>query len=137
MNFFAYGSLINQTVWKSVVKNNYKSIQGFLTGYSRKYLKGEEYPGIIKNEENSSIEGLIYFQVNEEDMYRLDLFEGEYYKREIVLVQDVNKSSYKCFTYLLKKEYQYLLTEKTWTYEEFQKTGLSVFLEKYKGWNDI
>ncbi|MCB1193691.1 MAG: gamma-glutamylcyclotransferase [Leptospiraceae bacterium] len=129
MNFFAYGTLMNPKVWENVVRNRYKYEKAFLKGFSRKYLKGEEYPGII-TDKNSIIEGLLYYELTHKDEKKLDLFEGEYYQRCNAEVLTMDDRVVSCYVYFLKPEHLNLLSDTNWTYNQFVKKGLETFMDK-------
>ena len=87
-SIFTYGTLMNPTVMKNVVKAEYKSVKALLRGYIRKKVKGQVYPGITECA-NSVIEGVLWLDVKEEGVQKLDYFEseGKMYLRKKVSVE--------------------------------------------------
>ena len=59
---------------KNVVKAEYRSVKALLRGYIRKKVKGQVYPGITEYAD-SVIEGVLWLNVTEEGVKRLDYFE--------------------------------------------------------------
>ena len=65
-----------------------------LAGYSRHKVRGCDYPAIIPSptspsnlEESSSVRGTLVTGLSARNVYRLDVFEGDEYKRQRVSVQ--------------------------------------------------
>ena len=134
-NIFTYGSLMFQPVWSKVVKGEYGSMTGKIYGVQRKCVRGETYPCLIGADNDQSVEGTVYFQVSREDAGRLDLFEGEYYRRcrkKCVLADgrliDVE-------TYLFRKEFYHLADDKDWDVKWFESEGIYYFINYYKGFS--
>jgi len=133
MNLFVYGTLISDTVWKTIVRGAYAFALAKLPGYARKKIQGEVYPAMFPHP-GSIVEGRVYFDLSEEDLRRLDFFEGEQYERTEVVVECVSDSSaINCCAYLFKPRYHDLLLSEDWSFEEFLQKGLNVFLSSYKG----
>ena len=74
-HLFTYGSLMFEDVWNRLVKGNYLSQKATLRGYARRSVKGDEYPVIFQADE--LVEGVVYYDISEEDRIILDIFEGE------------------------------------------------------------
>lgn len=82
---FTYGSLMFAPVWQRVVRGNYRSSTAILGNHARHAVPGVGYPGVIARD-GVSVEGVLYFDVAEEDLARLDAFEGSEYRRDAVTV---------------------------------------------------
>lgn len=50
-----------------------------LKGYTRFSLIGRDYPGVLKHDENSTVDGLLFFPQNKSQRKKLDNFEGDEY----------------------------------------------------------
>lgn len=135
MNIFTYGTLMSEEIWNNVVMENYKFDKTKLSGFSKKKLKDREYPGLIKSE-GSITDGVIYYDVAEEDVNRLDKFEGEEYERVKVIVEK-DSDAIEAFTYLYKNEFSENILRLEWSYDDFLKKGFESFRNKYKGWGKI
>jgi gamma-glutamylcyclotransferase (GGCT)/AIG2-like uncharacterized protein YtfP len=135
INVFAYGTLMSEEVWLKVVKTKHKSKAGTLAGFERKKLTGKTYSGMIKKD-NTKTEGIIYFDISGEELKTLDSFEGEEYERQKINIFSGDKTI-ECFTYIYKDEYKKNLLSDEWSFEDFLKNGLNVFLSNYKGWNSL
>lgn len=82
---FTYGSLMFDAVWSRVVQGRYRSIEGSVAEHARFAIDGEDYPGMVPHG-NVQTTGLLYLDVDAVDLARLDAFEGDDYRREVVTV---------------------------------------------------
>jgi len=56
-----------------------------LRGYARYAVKGEGYPGVTRNESvDIFVEGTLVLNIKDEDLSRLDEFEGDEYERMVL-----------------------------------------------------
>lgn len=131
-HLFTYGSLMFEQVWDKLVKGNYLSQKATLNGYTRRSVKEDEYPVIFQGDEY--VEGVVYYDISDEDMQTLDAFEGEYYERkEVELV--VKGSMIQACVYVLKTDYFHIIDPKPWSEGVFATQGLPRFLANYKGFS--
>lgn len=103
-----------------------------LNGFFCSKLHGETYPGIYADVEHS-VEGVLYFDVSQSALARLDRFEGDYYQRNEITVLCSSQGKILATTYIIKPQYSNLLTGKLWNYEEFLQHGKKEFEAKYVG----
>ena len=134
MNIFTYGTLMSLNIWERVVIGKYISQHGKLQGYTCNKVKNEVYPGLIKSK-TSTVKGVIYCDVNRDDILRLDQFEGDEYKRIIVKVKDPGNKEFVCQTYLFKAEFNHKITDVPWSFNYFVNQDFDKFVNKYKGWH--
>lgn len=134
-NIFTYGSLMFSPVWERVVHGQYESQPAVLHGYQRLAVKYEEYPVAIPCQP-CSINGLLYLNVNNEDLSRLDEFEGDYYARTAVTLL-VHHKPMSGYVYVLKDQYKNIASSQPWDVIQFQKQGINAFLERYKGFMSV
>ena len=132
-NIFVYGSLMFEPVWNRVVTGSYTKIEGQLFGYARLGIKDEHYPGLI--ETPGTVDGVIWLDVNDTDIEKLDRFEGVYYRRNQVFVADSHDRCLDCETYVIANDYTYLLEDHPWDADQFREQHLQSFIEKYVGFN--
>lgn len=133
VNLFAYGSLMFPPVWNVLIKNHYQTQPASLRGYVRKKVLHDVYPVIVDADKNSIVDGMIYYSVEDTDMARLDLFEGEYYQRQNVCCQTDTGESVTAVTYVFKQQYQHLISAEDWNLHWFEAQGLQQFLADYEG----
>jgi gamma-glutamylcyclotransferase (GGCT)/AIG2-like uncharacterized protein YtfP len=132
MNIFAYGTLMIPEVMYAVTTREFRFKNAILRGYARFTVKGESYPGIIPVTD-AVTEGIIYFDVDELSLTRLNAFEGDLYQRTPVRVETEKDEILNAETYIIRPEYRGYLSSKKWNVKEFNQKHLEVFLEIYSG----
>jgi gamma-glutamylcyclotransferase (GGCT)/AIG2-like uncharacterized protein YtfP len=81
LHVFTYGSLMFPPIWQRIVLGSYRSARATVHGHVRRAVRGQTYPGMI-GQPGSSVCGLVYFDVDADDIARLDAFEGLEYRRD-------------------------------------------------------
>jgi len=132
MNIFAYGTLMIPAVMYAVTARHFRFNKVVLRGYARFTVKGESYPGIVPATA-AITEGIIYLNVDEASLERLDIFEGDLYQRTPVGVEAEGEKILNAETYVIKPEYRGFLSSKAWDAKEFAQKDLEAFLETYQG----
>ena len=132
MKIFAYGTLMIPEVMYAVTTREFRFKNAILRGYARFTVKGESYPGIIPVTD-AVTEGVIYFDVDELSLARLDAFEGNLYQRKPIRVETKEREIRDAETYVIKPEYRGCLSSKEWNVKEFNQKHLEAFLETYSG----
>lgn len=95
---FFYGTLMAPSVLKRVTDHDpasttspLRSRPAILHNHRRHRVKGADYPAVIPNPSQSnkdiSVRGTVVQGLTSEDLWRLDLFEGDEYERKQVRVQ--------------------------------------------------
>ena len=130
MNVFTYGSLMYERVWSRVVTGQYARQNGVVQGFRRLQVKNEHYPGLVKRK--GRVEGVVYFAVSAADMARLDRFEGELYRREVVEVTCGDGKRVPAAVYLIRDQFKNGLGGE-WSPAQFEQHGLAEFEAKYVG----
>jgi gamma-glutamylcyclotransferase (GGCT)/AIG2-like uncharacterized protein YtfP len=130
VNVFTYGSLMYDRVWSRVVTGQYARQNGVVKGFQRLQIKNESYPGLIKGK--GRVTGVVYLAVSAEDVTRLDRFEGELYRREMVEVICSDGRHVPAAFYLIKDQFKNLLAGE-WSQSQFELHGLAKFEAKYVG----
>ena len=82
---FTYGSLMFTEVWKPIVSRPLASVAAVLQDFAREGVRGQRYPG-IRREAGARTPGRLYLNVDDDELARLDAFEGDEYRRESVQV---------------------------------------------------
>ncbi len=130
-HLLTYGSLMFEDVWKKLVKGDYAFEKATLEGYARRCVQNEEYPVIFEAKE--SVEGVVYFNISEEDMALLDNFEGVFYERKSLEVIGKEAQRIAVEAYVLKACYAHIIDNRHWSEAHFKEEGIKLFLEEYKG----
>jgi gamma-glutamylcyclotransferase (GGCT)/AIG2-like uncharacterized protein YtfP len=137
MNLFVYGTLMLPEIWFKVTKEDSSHDKALLGGFFRSKLNGEVYPGIYKKN-GCSVDGVIYYDVSILAIKKLDLFEGERYRRIRVSVYvNVKNQSVPADTYELSTNFHHLITGEKWNLEEFIRSGNDHFKKNYFGFKII
>jgi gamma-glutamylcyclotransferase (GGCT)/AIG2-like uncharacterized protein YtfP len=132
MNIFAYGTLLIPDVMYAVTTREFRFKDAILRGYARFTVKGESYPGIIPVTD-AITQGIIYFDVDESSLERLDAFEGDLYRRTPILAEIKGGETFNAKAYVIKPQFSGYLSSKEWNVKEFTQKHLEAFLETYSG----
>lgn len=133
MNLFAYGTLMDSAIMYKVCGEQFQSYPACLSGYKRKKLSGEVYPGIIR-QANSMVEGQVYFDISAQALLYLDQFEGSFYQRQLVTAVFDDGASMEVDTYVLTDNCASMLSEEDWNLQEFLERDKPLFQDKYGGY---
>ena len=134
-NLFVYGALMYEEVWSRIVQGDFCKIKGQISGYRRLAVKNEEYPGLVVGD--GIVQGYIWLGLDEGNLARLDIFEGEYYERTPAIAVDKEGNSMDVNVYSFRKEFLGLLENNDWNVKEFEKYGLKKFISRYVGFDQI
>ena len=137
MNIFAYGTLMDTDIMRHVSGVSGAGKKGVVTGYSRYRVRGEQYPGIV-SDGNGRVEGILYCGITDNELARLDIFEGDMYRREQVEVQLAEEGAIeKAMAYVIRPEHAHRLTGEPWDFANFLEQGKRLFEEHYCGFGEL
>lgn len=129
---FTYGSLMFESVWTPLVARPRAHMRARLPGYRRERVTGAPYPGICADASGSTA-GRVYFGLDDEDLSRLDRFEGDRYRRIAVevLIDGVPDAPVRLMaqTYLLIDPSE--LSGEPWDPETFSRDSAQGFFEAH------
>ncbi|HCL27784.1 MAG TPA: gamma-glutamylcyclotransferase [Candidatus Latescibacteria bacterium] len=131
VHVFAYGSLMIPRVMDRVAGRLFVQEPAQLQGYARYALRGETYPGLVE-EEGVATDGVLWRDIGDDDLQRLDTFEGEWYERRTVWVV-VGADQVQAETYVLIRTQQHRVSRRSWSRNRFESRYLQNFLANYKG----
>ncbi len=134
MDFFAYGSLTFAEVIAAVTGEKHSGTEATLSGFARYRVSGATYPGLIRSV-GDSVDGILYADVDSVSFDCLDKFEGKYYKRQSVDVVTEQNSKRSAETYIIRREFEHLLSQEPWDSVHFRQNHLNAFLSSYQGFN--
>lgn len=127
-HLFTYGSLMFEPVWQRVTKGQYTSGIETIEGFVRRGVQGEEYPAVIRSQDPKAVlSGRVYRNIQDDDLKRLDAFEGEGYER----ITTVTTKGDSVALYLYRHPQR--MTAAQWDPEWFRTTGMEAFLRRYPG----
>lgn len=127
---FAYGSLMFEAVWQRVVQGRPAARPARLHGFERLAVRSEAFPAIVERAD-ASVDGVLYLAVDEDDLRRLDAFEGADYERRTLPVRllDGDGSGLLAEAYVWRDPAR--LETSPWDVRRFERDGLAVFLDTY------
>lgn len=104
-----------------------QSTPATLKGYRRSHLRHRQYPGIVQDE-TCEVEGLLYNNMTEIMLHKLDVFEGSEYSKATNTVHTQTAEITPATFYVLTPEHEALMTEDDWDLDFFKTHHLSEFL---------
>jgi gamma-glutamylcyclotransferase (GGCT)/AIG2-like uncharacterized protein YtfP len=136
MNLFAYGTLMDPDIMSHVSGQNYHPTEATLTGYRRRRIDGEMFPGITPDD-SEVIPGILYRNITPTSAHRLDLFEGELYLRQTIQITLRDGLVLPAEGYIVKTEYRHRLSHENWTMQWFLLHGKTHFQRGYEGFKRV
>ncbi len=127
---FCYGTLQVPQVIQAVTGHTYSGIKAALPGYAIYRVINAEYPGIVHSP-GSSTEGILYDNVSDADLKVLDLFEGEFYRRQMLEVSLEDHAFRPAWVYVIAEQHLGILSEERWSLTDFLENGLARFMKGY------
>lgn len=137
ISIFTYGSLQFDEVWTRVVRGRYQKSSAVLSNYRLHTLRNETFPAIVPARAADQVNGYVYMDIDTDDLRRLDEFEGDYYRRETVVVSTVHHQTHNALVYVLRDEFFDLLNHTDsqrdceWDAEQFRREHLADFIKAY------
>lgn len=137
VNLFTYGTLMVPEIMAQVAGCAVTGVAGILAGYSRYGVRGEQYPGVVADPQGQ-VDGVVYTDVSPQALTRLDLFEGDLYRRleATVRIKDTGEEI-AAMVYVIRPQHRQLLTEKPWDFQKFLSCGREVFEREYGGFDEL
>jgi gamma-glutamylcyclotransferase (GGCT)/AIG2-like uncharacterized protein YtfP len=133
MHLFVYGSLMFEPVWSRLVEGTYAKRPARLYGFARRRVRNDVYPVIFPSLGAEWVDGQVYLHVGDDDLKRLDFFEGEFYDRQSHAVTVAPFEKTAADVYVLRDEYLHMTDDTAWDPQWFAEEGLALFLGHYKG----
>lgn len=127
-NCFTYGTLMCTDIMRRVAGVEPGSAAAQLQGFRRHALRGQCYPAIIADT-SGTVSGLVYTDVSDEVLLRLNRYEGALYQRISVSVTTHDQNALPAETYILKPAYRHLLAGVDWDFEKFLENNKADYLK--------
>ena len=130
-NLFTYGTLMCDDIMAEVsgpdcVLNPCKVT---LKGYKRRKISDENFPALVINP-TGSVEGVLYPDLPDSALKRLDIYEGDMYFRETVAVEREDGKTLKATAYIIKPEHEKDLGPDDWDFGEFLRKEKEDFMKQ-------
>ena len=120
---FTYGTLLVAEVMEAVAGARFASVPARLDGWDRVCVRGAVYPG-VREAAGASVEGVLWLDVNDDALLRLDRFEGDVYERRLVRVATANGPR-DAQVYVIPRANEHLLEPSPWDLERFRREHLA------------
>lgn len=133
---FTYGSLMCADIMSAVSGVNTVPESALLGNYRRYAVLSEDYPALIA-EAGAQTPGLLYRNISDEALRRLDVFEGDYYQRCERVVALLDGRQVRAQTYVFRTDYRHLVADWSWSFEHFLNVGKAKFESAYLGFQHL
>lgn len=125
---FTYGTLLLAEVMEAVTGERFASVPARLDGHERVCVRDAVYPG-ARAAPGASIDGILWLDVGEDALVRLDRFEGEMYERRAVSVATAGGAR-AAQVYVVGAAHEDLLVATPWDLDEFRRRHLETYLAR-------
>jgi len=123
---FAYGTLCVREIMERIVGRPHALLPAVLQGYSRRSLKDRAYPALV-HDPSTSTRGMLYLGLSDEELRKLDDYEGREYDRELVEAETRHGPT-SCFVYVLSPRHAKLALQEIWDLGKFLDDHVSQYL---------
>lgn len=135
MNVFTYGSLMFPAVWTRVTGLGSAGAPARLTEHTAKRLQGRSYPVLVESRGTETL-GVLYQNVTQEALARLDAFEGTYYDRVMVEVLAADGTATAAWVYRAARADDPAILTEAWDAAAFEQNHLEAFLDTDPGFSE-
>ena len=135
-NLFAYGTLMCEDIMQQVAGCLPARLPAILTGYQRRAVRDEQYPGVVACRAGR-VEGVLYRELPGFAWPRLDDFEGDMYLRRRVRVALADGDTLAAETYVVRPRFVARLAPHEWSLAEFLSSGKASFCRDYTGYRRL
>jgi gamma-glutamylcyclotransferase (GGCT)/AIG2-like uncharacterized protein YtfP len=138
MHVFTYGTLMFPEVWQAVVGRQFKSMEATAPGFAIYRVVDAVFPGIVKAGDDDAVQGVVYLDVDDASVARLDTFEDTFYERQALWLRCADGQTLAAETYVVPPQNRRVLTDEVWRREEFIASGgLQRFTSGFQGFDRI
>jgi gamma-glutamylcyclotransferase (GGCT)/AIG2-like uncharacterized protein YtfP len=138
MHIFTYGTLMFPEVWRAVAGREFPSIAGSVREFAAYRVRDAVYPGIVASGVRETVRGVLYFDVSEAAVARLDRFEDDFYVRQTLAIACDDGVKRQADAFIVPAKHRDVLTDEPWTRESFiAGGGLEEFVSRFAGFRRI
>ena len=123
MTLFVSGPLMFRDLVKALTGHSYSAKFGQLHGYAQFLLKDEGQAAMIPFPDRV-VDGVVYLDVDEASLAKLDAYQGKRFTREEVSIEGEGGEWLEAEAYCLKLTRKSLLTGAEWDEDYFRETHL-------------
>ena len=127
MNLFVSGPLMFRDVVKAVAGKTFPAKGGRLNGFAQFAVKDEGQSAMILFPDRV-VEGVVYFDVDDESLARVDAFQGNRFEREEVSVETEEGGWLEAGAYCLKLRRRKILSVDEWDEDDYRDNHLKKVL---------
>jgi gamma-glutamylcyclotransferase (GGCT)/AIG2-like uncharacterized protein YtfP len=132
MHVFTYGTLMFPEVWQAVVGREFAKVSGNADGFAIYRVRGGIYPGIIAASEKDSVRGVVYLDIDNASLQRLDAFEDTIYERQLLTIACDDGQRREAAVYVVPVHNKTALTVLPWDRDKFVASGnLERFIRRF------
>ena len=124
---FTYGTLLVAEVMEAVAGERFASVPASLDGWERVCVRDAVYPG-ARAADGASIDGLLWLDVHDDALRRLDRFEGDMYERRVLRVATADGPR-DAQVYVIPRANEHLLEPVPWDLELGRREHLARYLD--------
>ena len=134
MHVFTYGTLMFPEVWRAVVGREFETVQGVAAGFAIYRVREAVFPGIIAAGDAATVPGVVYLDVDEASLARLDVFEDDFYERQALWIACDDGKRRQANGYVVPSHNRAVLTDEPWNRDQFVADGgLEHFIHRFAG----
>jgi gamma-glutamylcyclotransferase (GGCT)/AIG2-like uncharacterized protein YtfP len=134
MHVFTYGTLMFLEVWRAVVGRDFATVAGSAAGFAIYRVQDAVFPGIFATDDNDAVRGIVYLDVDAASLARLDVFEDDFYERQVLSVSCADGQQRQAQAYVVPAHHRALLTDEGWDRDQFVASGgLEQFIRRFAG----
>lgn len=105
-------------------------MRAVLDGYSRFCIQNEPFPGVVPSEPHR-VEGMLYTDVTPAERQRVDVFEGEPYRRETAAVRLAEDGTrLEAIAYVIRPRWRTIPGSSGWDPNEFARRWHDTYIER-------
>ena len=127
MNLFTYGTLMFPEVWHRIDVGDFPSEPATLPGFAIYRVKDAVFPGMVRAEPDSHVEGIVYRDLTDDALFELDAYESDFYDR-IPVIAAGQHGLIDCTAYVVPNSHRSALTNQPWSREWFAEHQLERYL---------
>jgi len=113
MHLFTYGTLMDAAIWSRVALEERECRRAVLHGYEARKLSDRTFPGLVPCE-GMVTPGLVYLNVSDEALARLDDYEDDFYERVAAPVVLEDGSTLTAEVYLIMDAHRDAVLAERW-----------------------
>jgi gamma-glutamylcyclotransferase (GGCT)/AIG2-like uncharacterized protein YtfP len=123
MNMFVSGPLMFRELIQAITRKTFVGQAGLLHGYAQFMIKDEGQSAMIPFPDRT-VDGVVYRDVDEDSLARIDAFQGNRFEREEVTVEGEDGAWVEASAYCLKLRRRKLLSTQAWDEDDYRESTL-------------